>query len=356
MKYLVTGCAGFIGSRIALQLLDQGHHVVGVDDLNDYYDVSLKRHRLGWLRFRPQFQFAELGIENHVGVSRLFDRHQFDAVINLAAAVGVRYSLENPRVYMSTNGTGNLNLLEAMRHAGVKKYVLASTSSLYAGQEMPFVETLPVNTPISPYAASKKSAESMAWSYHHLFDIDVSIVRYFTVFGPAGRPDMGIFRFVRWIAEGEPVNIYGNGQQSRDFTYVDDIAEGTIRALKPLGFEIINLGGGQKPVSLNRVIGQIGNQLAVEPNVKLRDAHQADMQSTWADISKAKELLDWVPETSIETGLQNCVEWYLEHRPWSSQIELERPSDSQSRVIPIRSSQSERVADARREESLNRCG
>lgn len=335
MKYLVTGCAGFIGSRIALRLLSQGHHVVGVDDLNGYYDVSLKRHRLDGLKFQPRFQFAKFGIEDHVRVTQLFDQHRFDAVINLAAAVGVRYSLENPRVYMTTNGTGNLNLLEAMRHAGVKKYVLASTSSLYAGQEMPFVETLPVNTPISPYAASKKSAESMAWSYHHLFDIDVSVVRYFTVYGPAGRPDMGIFRFVRWIAEGEAVKIYGNGKQSRDFTYVDDIADGTIRALKPLGFEIINLGGGQQPVSLNTIIGQIAKQLGEEPTIEYCDAHQADMQSTWADISKAKELLDWTPQTSIETGLQNCVQWYLENQPWSSQIELERDSNSRARIIPL---------------------
>ena len=333
MKYLVTGCAGFIGSRVAAKLLDEGHQVHGVDDLNDYYDISLKFHRLESLQMRLGFSFEQFGIENRFRVERLFKQHAFDAVINLAAAVGVRYSLENPHVYMSTNGTGNLNLLEAMRHAGVRKYVLASTSSLYAGQQMPFVETLPVNTPISPYAASKKSAESMAWSYHHLFDIDVSVVRYFTVYGPAGRPDMGIFRFIRWIAEGEPIQIFGDGEQSRDFTYVDDIADGTVRALKPVGFEVINLGGGQKPVSLNSIIRRLAIRFGRKPVVEYLEPHQADMQSTWADISKAKQLLDWEPTVSIDDGLEQCADWYLCNLPWTREVKLERPS---RKILPVR--------------------
>lgn len=324
MKYLVTGCAGFIGSRVAAKLLDQGHQVHGVDDLNEYYDISLKFHRLESLQMKIGFSFEQFGIEDRVQVDRLFSEHNFDAVINLAAAVGVRYSLENPHVYMQTNGTGNLNILEAMRAAGVRKYVLASTSSLYAGQQMPFLETLPVNTPISPYAASKKSAEAMAWSYHHLFDIDVSVVRYFTVYGPAGRPDMGIFRFVRWIAEGEPIRIFGDGEQSRDFTHVDDIAEGTVRALKPLGFEIINLGGGQKPISLNSIIHLLAARFGRKPIVEYLQPHQADMKSTWADISKAKRLLDWEPGVSINEGLEQSADWYLCNLPWAREIELER--------------------------------
>ena len=321
---MVTGCAGFIGSRVAAKLLDQGHQVHGVDDLNEYYDISLKFHRLESLQMKIGFSFEQFGIEDRVQVDRLFSEHNFDAVINLAAAVGVRYSLENPHVYMQTNGTGNLNILEAMRAAGVRKYVLASTSSLYAGQQMPFLETLPVNTPISPYAASKKSAEAMAWSYHHLFDIDVSVVRYFTVYGPAGRPDMGIFRFVRWIAEGEPIRIFGDGEQSRDFTHVDDIAEGTVRALKPLGFEIINLGGGQKPISLNSIIHLLAARFGRKPIVEYLQPHQADMKSTWADISKAKRLLDWEPGVSINEGLEQSADWYLCNLPWAREIELER--------------------------------
>ena len=325
MKYLVTGCAGFIGSRVAKKLLDEGHQVHGVDDLNEYYDISLKYHRLESLQMHVGFSFQQAGIENRVQIDRIFEQHKFDAVINLAAAVGVRYSLENPHVYMTTNAIGNLNLLEAMRHAGVRKYVLASTSSLYAGQPMPFVETLPVNTPISPYAASKKSAEAMAWSYHHLFDIDISVVRYFTVYGPAGRPDMGIFRFVRWIAEGERIQIFGDGEQSRDFTYVDDIADGTIRALKPLGFEIINLGGGQRPVSLNSIIQKLSERFGRKPIVDYLKPHGADMKSTWADISKAKTLLDWEPTVSIDEGLEQCADWYLLNQPWSREIQLDRP-------------------------------
>ena len=333
MKYLVTGCAGFIGSRVAAKLLDQGHEVHGVDDLNEYYDISLKYHRLESLQMHVGFSFEQAGIENRVQIDRIFKQHKFDAVINLAAAVGVRYSLENPHVYMTTNAIGNLNLLNAMRYAGVRKYVLASTSSLYAGQQMPFVETLPVNTPISPYAASKKSAEAMAWSYHHLFDIDVSVVRYFTVYGPAGRPDMGVFRFVRWIAEGESIQIFGDGEQSRDFTYVDDIADGTVRALRPLGFEIINLGGGQRPVSLNSIIRRLASRFGRMPNVNYLERHDADMQSTWADISKAKHLLDWEPTVSIDDGLEQCADWYILNLPWSREILLDRPV---AQPLPVR--------------------
>ena len=318
---------------MAAKLLDQGHEVHGVDDLNEYYDISLKYHRLESLQMHVGFSFEQAGIENRVQIDRIFKQHKFDAVINLAAAVGVRYSLENPHVYMTTNAIGNLNLLNAMRYAGVRKYVLASTSSLYAGQQMPFVETLPVNTPISPYAASKKSAEAMAWSYHHLFDIDVSVVRYFTVYGPAGRPDMGVFRFVRWIAEGESIQIFGDGEQSRDFTYVDDIADGTVRALRPLGFEIINLGGGQRPVSLNSIIRRLASRFGRMPNVNYLERHDADMQSTWADISKAKHLLDWEPTVSIDDGLEQCADWYIFNLPWSREILLDRPV---AQPLPVR--------------------
>ena len=335
MDYLVTGCAGFVGARVVNGLLDQGHNVVGVDNLNDYYDVGLKNHRLENLTNRIGFRFYLAGIESATAVNRIFERHQFDAVINLAAAVGVRHSIDQPGVYMKTNGMGNLNLLEAVRRHGIKKYVLASTSSLYAGQQMPFVETLPVNTPISPYAASKKSAETMAWTYHHLYGIDTSIVRYFTVYGPAGRPDMGIFRFIRWIAEAEPIRLFGDGSQSRDFTFVDDIADGTIRALKPLGYEIINLGGGNQPVSINKVLEIIATKLQRKPVIRRQPEHCADMVSTHADITKANELLNWHPKVSLEQGLESCIEWYVENLPWSSFIPLEReqPEIQKRRIV-----------------------
>lgn len=323
--YLLTGCAGFIAADVARQLLAAGHHVVGIDNLNAYYDVRLKEHRLEQLRqaeLPGTFTWVHGDIEDLPLMESLFDEYDFDAVLNLAARAGVRYSLVNPHVYLSTNAMGSLNLLEQMRRRGVKKYVLASTSSLYAGQPMPFVETLPVNEPISPYAASKKAAEAMAYSYHHLFDIDVSVCRYFTVYGPAGRPDMCVFRFIKWIDEGTPIELFGDGEQSRDFTFVTDIAAGTIAALRPLGFEIINLGGGGTPVSLNEIIAKLENLLGKRAEVERKAFHKADLKITSADITKADRLLDWQPQIDLDQGLAASVDWYRAHAPWSTKLEL----------------------------------
>ena len=259
-------------------------------------------------------------MEDQAAVDGLFDRHKFDAVVNLAARAGVRYSMENPHVYLTANVIGSLNLLEAMRRHGVKKYVLASTSSLYAGQKMPFVETLPVNTPISTYAASKKSAELMAHAFHHLYEIDVSIVRYFTVYGPAGRPDMSYFRFIQNIYNGTPVVIYGDGQQSRDFTYVSDIACGTILATKDVGYEIFNLGRGEQPISIHEILAKIEKLLGKKATLEYQPAHCADLESTWADNFKAKRMLGWEPEVSIDEGLKKCVDWFLANLPWSANV------------------------------------
>ncbi|MFN3788112.1 MAG: GDP-mannose 4,6-dehydratase, partial [Sulfurihydrogenibium azorense] len=212
--------------------------------------------------------------------------------------------------------------LEMMKKYQVRKMVLASTSSLYAGQPMPFKEDLPVNTPISPYAASKKAAEVMAYTYHYLYGIDVSIVRYFTVYGPAGRPDMSIFRFIKWIDEGKPIILYGDGSQSRDFTYVDDIAEGTILSTKELGYEIINLGGGKNPISLNTVIQTIEKYLNKKAVIDYRPFHKADLKETWADITKAEKLLGWKPKVSFEEGIKKTVEWYLENKEFLKDIEV----------------------------------
>ena len=315
---LVTGAAGFIANRVARDLAAE-HKVVAIDNVNDYYDVRLKEHRIEAL---DGIEFHRIDIENKAAMQPLFEENQFDAVVNLAARAGVRYSMENPHVYMTTNAHGSLNLLELMREFDVKKYVLASTSSLYAGQQMPFVESLAVNTPISPYAASKKAAEVMAYSYHFLFGIDVSVVRYFTVYGPAGRPDMSIFRFIQWIDQGVPIELFGDGSQSRDFTYVDDIASGTIAALKPVGYEIINLGGGNQPISMNTVIATLEDLLGKKAKINYRDFHKADLKSTWADISKAKNLLGWEPNISLQEGLENSVKWYVDHQPWSSSLDL----------------------------------
>ena len=314
MKYLVTGSAGFIASRVSNFLLQSGHNVVGVDNLNDYYDVKLKEHRLQKLKEQPQFVFQKMDIEDKSALDKLFKDHKFDAILNLAARAGVRYSMENPDVYMRTNAMGTLNLLEMMKAHSIQKMVLASTSSLYAGQPMPFVETLPVNTPISPYAASKKAAEVMAYSYSFLYKMDISVVRYFTVYGPAGRPDMSIFRFIKWIDDGHPIELFGDGLQARDFTYVDDIARGTIAALKPIGYEIVNLGGGNNPVDLLTIIKMIEAKLGKKAKIDNREFHIADIKETWADISKAKRLFGWQPEVSLKDGINRSVDWYLENK------------------------------------------
>ncbi|MCS6922893.1 MAG: SDR family NAD(P)-dependent oxidoreductase, partial [Fimbriimonadales bacterium] len=257
MRILLTGAAGFIGAKTAELLLQEGHAVIGLDNLNDAYDPTLKRWRLSQLERYSQFQFYQVDISEWAPTSQVFEAHlPYDAVINLAARAGVRQSVQNPWVYIATNTTGALNLLELCRQHDVRKYVLASTSSLYGNNERPFREDMPTDKPLSPYAASKKGAEVMCHTYHHLYGLDITVLRYFTVYGPAGRPDMSIFRFIRWIAEGEPIQVFGDGLQERDFTYVDDIARGTIAALKPVGFEIVNLGG-DRPVSLKWIIETI---------------------------------------------------------------------------------------------------
>ncbi len=379
--YLVTGAAGFIASKVCEFLLADGHTVVGVDNLNDYYDVRLKDWRLSRLlgaRSKKlgadpkvsvygsesqasssplsalssgRFTFHHLDIENLPALEEVFQAHKFDAVFNLAARAGVRYSMENPHVYLSTNTLGTLNLLECQRKHGVKKQVLASTSSLYAGCPMPFTEDLPVNTPLSPYAATKKGAELMAYSYHKLYGLDITVLRYFTVFGPAGRPDMSIFRFIKWIDEGSSLELFGDGTQSRDFTYVDDIARGTVLAAKLLGYEIINLGGGRNPISLQTVIDFIekaltdsrqktedkgqsgaknrssatGHRQPVSPvkaKILGKPFHIADIKETWADITKAGQLLGWSPRVTPEQGFQLSVDWYLENKSWLKKIKL----------------------------------
>jgi nucleoside-diphosphate-sugar epimerase len=322
MRILLTGCAGFIGAKTAELLLQKGHSVTGIDNMNDYYDPRLKEWRLSALRRRAGFEFLRGDIENLAFIRELMRKHRFDACVNLAARAGVRYSRKNPFVYMTTNALGTLNLLEAAREYGVKKFVLASTSSLYAGQEIPFAETLPVNTPVSPYAATKKAAEVTAYTYHHLYGIDVSICRYFTVYGPAGRPDMSPFRFIKWVMEETPVVLYGDGTQSRDFTYVDDIAEGTVAALKPVGYEIFNLGRGDEPVTLNSMIAMIEKETGKKARVKHEPFQATDLTETKADNGKAREMLGWIPGTDFETGLRRCVEWHRENENLAKTINV----------------------------------
>ena len=322
MRILLTGCAGFIGAKTAELLLEQGHEVIGVDNLNDAYDPTLKRWRLSQLEGKPNFHFQQVDISEWEPTRRVFEAHMpYDAVVNLAARAGVRQSVQNPWVYVATNTTGALNLLELCRQHGIRKYVLASTSSLYGNNERPFREEMPTDRPLSPYAASKKGAETLCYTYHHLYGLDITVLRYFTVYGPAGRPDMSIFRFIRWIAEGEPIQVFGDGLQERDFTYVDDIARGTIAALKPLGYEIINLGG-DRPVSLQWIIETLERLLGKQAVWQTQPMHPADVKATWADITKARTLLGWEPQVSVEEGLHRSVEWYLANRDWAKEVVL----------------------------------
>lgn len=342
--FLVTGCAGFIGSRVVSLLLEAGAAVVGVDNLNAAYDPRLKRWRLERLRAAPRFRFVEADISAAAAVEALFreppkvealaavdagavptpprgdDAAPFAAVVNLAARAGVRASVADPETYYRTNTLGTLYLLEACRRHGVRKFLLASTSSAYGGASaMPFREDADTSRPLSPYAASKLAAETLAYTYHRLHGLDVSVPRYFTVYGPAGRPDMSVFRFIRLVAEGEPIVVYGDGRQERDFTYVDDIARGTVAALRPLGYEIVNLGS-DRPVPLSQVIETIGQLLGREPTIVRRDAHPADVPATWADIGKARNLLDWSPQVTLDEGLRRCVEWYRQERGWAKEL------------------------------------
>jgi nucleoside-diphosphate-sugar epimerase len=325
--YLVTGAAGFIASKVAEFLLDDGHTVVGVDNFSKAYDLRLKEWRLAQIKEHPNFEFHALDICDRPALTDLFNLHSeiretsFDGVINLAAWAGVRRSVQNPWVYIDTNVTGTLNLLELCKEHGVGKFVLASTSSLYGqDNEMPYRETQDTSRPLSPYAASKKGAEALCHTYHYLYDLDVTVFRYFTVYGPAGRPDMSLFRFTQWIFEGRPVTIYGDGTQQRDFTYVDDIARGTIAGLKPLGYEIINLGS-DTPVVLMDTVRLIEKLSGKEANLVYEPRHPADVFATWAGIEKAERLLGWRPQTSYEAGIAALVRWYRENREWAKDVE-----------------------------------
>ena len=318
-NYLVTGSAGFIASRVAEYLIEEGHAVVGIDNMNHAYDVRMKEYRLGKLKDMPGFSFHKLDISEKSIIEK-FKNDKFDAVINLAARAGVRSSVENPWVYLESNVTGTLNMLELCRQTGTKKFLLASTSSIY-GENPPYPtpETASSDNPLQPYAASKKGAEALAHAYHYLHDIDISIVRYFTVYGPAGRPDLALFRFTQWISEGRPVQVYGDGEQSRGFTYLDDIARGTIQALKPLGYEIINLGG-HEVITINNLIALIEDVVGKKAIVDYGPAVMADMRSNWADVRKAGELLGWKPQVDMREGVRRLAEWYNAERDWAREV------------------------------------
>jgi nucleoside-diphosphate-sugar epimerase len=318
-NYLVAGAAGFIGARTSELLIKDGHTVVGIDNMNDAYDRRMKEYRLQRLQSSSAFTFHKVDISDKSIVDQ-FKHQKFEGVINLAARAGVRASVDNPWVFVESNVTGTLNLLEICRQTGSMKFVVASTSSIYgANPPYPTPESASSSEPLQPYAASKKGAEAMCHAYHHLYGIDVSVVRYFTVYGPAGRPDLALFRFVQWISEGRPVRVNGNGEQSRGFTYIDDIARGTILALKPLGYEVINLGG-HEVITINDLIKLIEDVVGKKAIVDYGPPNPADMFTNWADVSKAGEMLGWEPQFNMRAGVEKLVEWYNAEREWASEI------------------------------------
>jgi len=318
-NYLVTGAAGFIGARTSELLIQDGHTVVGVDNVNNAYDLRMKEYRLKRLNAMEGFTFRKLDISEK-SIIEQFKGEKFDGVINLAAWAGVRASVKNPWIYVESNMTGTLNMLELCRETETKKFIVASTSSIY-GENPPYPtpESASSSEPLQPYAASKKGAEAMAHAYHHLYHIDVTVVRFFTVYGPAGRPDLSIFRFVQWISEGLPVRVNGDGEQSRGFTYIDDIARGVILALKPVGYEIINLGG-HEVITINNLIKLVEDVVGKKAVVQYGPPDLADMRSNWADVSKAGELLGWEPHFSMRSGIEKLVEWYNTERDWAKEV------------------------------------
>lgn len=332
MKVLVTGAAGFIGSHTSQRLLARGDEVVGLDNLNDYYDVNLKLARLARIESQPNFTFANLDLADTVAMERLFQEHHFDAVINLAAQAGVRYSLENPRAYIDSNIVGFTNVLECCRHNNVGHLVYASSSSVYGlNSSMPFSIHDNVDHPISLYAASKKSNELMAHTYSHLFGLPTTGLRFFTVYGPWGRPDMALFLFTKAILENRPIDVYNNGQMQRDFTYVDDIVEGVVRLLdkpatansqwngdkpdpgtSPAPYRLFNIGNNN-PVMLLEFIEAIEDALGKRAVKNMMPIQPGDVAATYADIEDLADYVGYRPATPLSAGIDNFTQWYREY-------------------------------------------
>ncbi|MCU4677454.1 NAD-dependent epimerase [Catenovulum sp. 2E275] len=332
MKYLVTGAAGFIGFHTAQKLLQQGHQVVGIDNLNDYYEVQLKLDRLAELEPFEQFSFIKLDLADRDGMADLFKTQQFDQVIHLAAQAGVRYSLDNPFAYADANLIGHLSILEGCRHHNVKHLVYASSSSVYGlNEKMPFDTSDSVDHPVSLYAATKKANELISHTYSHLYGIPTSGLRFFTVYGPWGRPDMALFKFTKAILEGNKIDVYNNGNMARDFTYIDDIVEGILRvAQKPpqpnpdwkpenggakdssAPYHVYNIGNGS-PVELMEFIKAIENAVGIEADKNFMPMQPGDVHKTWADTQDLEAVTAYKPQMDVSTGVKTFVDWYRDY-------------------------------------------
>lgn len=321
-SYLLTGTAGFIGHWVARHLLAQGAQVDGIDNLNDAYDPRLKHWRLQQLERHAGFRFARGDVSDRENLADIAATRLHDAVFHLAARAGAPQSVRDPGAYIKANAVGTQNVLDLCTARGIPKLVLASTSSVYGHcNAMPLEETADTSRPRSPYAASKKAAEVLAHAHHHLHGLDITVLRYFTVYGPAGRPDMSLFRFIRWIREGEPIILHGDGSQSRDFTFVRDIARGTVHAATPLGFEIVNLGS-EAPASLLDALRIIEDCLGRKAKIRRAPIPKVDVPATWAAAGAAKRLLGWQAETTLQDGIEQMVRWYIDNRAWARHITL----------------------------------
>ena len=332
MKILVTGAAGFIGAAVSQYLINRGDHVVGIDNINDYYDVNLKHARLDEIKSSTAadlFSFIEMGVEERDKMAALFEEHKFDRVVHLAAQAGVRYSLENPNAYVDSNIVGFVNILEGCRHSNVEHLVYASSSSVYGANEtMPFSEQHNVDHQVSLYAASKKANELMAHTYSHLYNLPTTGLRFFTVYGPWGRPDMALFKFTKAILEGKTIQVYNYGNHRRDFTYIDDIVEGVIRSLDNVAkpnenwdgsnpdpstskapYKVYNIGA-QTPVHLLKFIETLESALGIEAKKELLPMQPGDVPDTYADVSSLVEDTGYQPSTDVETGVKAFVDWY----------------------------------------------
>ncbi|MFP4112309.1 MAG: GDP-mannose 4,6-dehydratase [Candidatus Woesearchaeota archaeon] len=311
---LVTGCAGFIGFHTAMRLLEEDKLVIGIDNLNEYYDPELKKKRLKELQIFDDFRFFKGDLSDSAFIDKIFSENKISKVCHLGAQAGVRYSIDNPHVYARSNIEGTANILESCRKHGVKDVVLASSSSVYGNSEnMPLSEDQRADKPVSLYAATKKSNEDMAFTYHHLFGLNCTCLRFFTVYGPWGRPDMALFKFTKNILEKKPIQVFNDGDMYRDFTYITDIVSGVLFAIeKPLGYEVINLARGE-PVKLLDFVSEIENNLGIKAEKDLLPMQPGDVYKTFGDITKAKKLLNYEPKVSLSEGVKQFVNWYKNH-------------------------------------------
>ncbi len=312
MLIVLTGGAGFIGSWVGERLLAEGHSVLCIDNFNSFYDPSIKRANIATCLKHDRFELCKGDITDRHLLESLFERHAIDAIIHLAAWAGVRPSIEQPEIYEEVNLGGTMNLLQQARHGGVKKFVFASSSSVYGGRtDPPFSESDSVSRPVSPYAATKRSGELLCYTFHHLFDLNVSCLRYFTVYGPRQRPEMAIHKFTRRLHQGRQIPLFGDGTSSRDYTYIDDIVDGTVRALDRCeGYEIFNLGKSQTTTLID-LVTTIAETLGVEPDIEWLPDQPGDVPITFADVSRARDKLDYDPKVLIKDGVPRFVEWYL---------------------------------------------